>query len=52
MTTSWKNRTFQVFNSSTGRWVKYNREIGRIVNYKKSEGPYANVPKYLSGELK
>ncbi|MDO9035135.1 MAG: hypothetical protein Q7U51_08045 [Methanoregula sp.] len=41
-----KSRTFQVFNASTGRWVKYDREVGRIVACKKSEGPYANVPKY------
>jgi hypothetical protein len=51
MITPKKNKTFQVFNSSTGRWVKFNREMGRIVNCKKSKGPYANIPKYLPKEI-
>ncbi len=41
-----KSRTFQVYNASNRRWVKFDRELGRIVACKKSEGPYANVPKY------
>jgi hypothetical protein len=41
-----KSKTFQVYNASTRRWVKYDREQGRIVDCKKSEGPYANIPKY------
>lgn len=41
-----KDRYFQVFNCSTGKWVKYDRERGRIVDCKKTDGRYAGIPVY------
>jgi hypothetical protein len=41
-----KSNFFQVFNLSTGRWVMYDHEQGRIVDYKKEKGPYPGIPKY------
>lgn len=34
----------QTKNPVTGRYVKIDREEGRIVAHKKSEGPYKGVP--------
>jgi hypothetical protein len=39
-------RYFQVLNESTGRYVKWDREQGRIINCKKSPGPYKGVQMY------
>ena len=33
----------QVKNPKTGKYVKIDREKGRIVAHKKSEGPFKNV---------
>jgi hypothetical protein len=41
-----KPRYFQVLNESTGRYVKYDRDQGRIINCKKSPGPYKGVEMY------
>ena len=41
-----KKRYVQVYNPLTGRWVKIDRETGRVVAHKKSPKPYKNVPKY------
>ena len=35
----------QVKNPVTNRWVKINTKTGRIVDTKKSTGPYKGVPK-------
>jgi hypothetical protein len=40
------NRYFQVFNYATGRYVKYDREQGRIVDAKKTRGKYEDIPVY------
>jgi hypothetical protein len=34
----------QLKNPRSGRYVKVDRTRGLIVSYKKSEGPYKNVP--------
>jgi hypothetical protein len=34
----------QVKNPKTGHYVKIDRAKGRILDHKKSEGPYKNVP--------
>lgn len=34
----------QVKNPRTGHYVKIDRSEGRILDHKKSEGPYQNVP--------
>jgi len=34
----------QVKNPKTEHYVKINRTEGRIMDHKKSEGPYKNVP--------
>jgi len=39
-----KAKIVQVKNPKTGRYVKIDREKGRIVSHKKSEGRYKNVP--------
>lgn len=41
-----KKRTnvVQVQNPRTGRYVKINKDKGRIVAHKKSDGPFKNVP--------
>jgi len=41
-----KKRVVQVFNPATGRWVKIDREVGRIIAHKKSYGPFKNITKY------
>jgi hypothetical protein len=40
------NRYFQVFNLTTGRWVKYDRVEARITDCKKTKGKYEGVPVY------
>lgn len=39
-----KNDIVQTKNPKTGHYVKIDRDKGRILSYKKSEGPYRNVP--------
>ncbi len=39
-----KARIVQTKNPRTGRYVKIDRSAGRIVDTKKSPGPYKNVP--------
>lgn len=34
----------QTKNPRTGKYVKIDRDAGRIISVKKSEGPYKNVP--------
>lgn len=34
----------QVKNPKTNRYVKIDRSKGKILDHKKSEGPYKNVP--------
>jgi hypothetical protein len=34
----------QVKNPRTGRYVKIDRDQGKIIDHKKSEGPYKGVP--------
>jgi transposase-like protein len=41
-----KSRYFQVYNWSTSRWVKYDRDLCRIVGIRKKEGPYPGIPRY------
>ncbi len=39
-----KAKVVQTKNPKTGRYVKIDRAAGRIVDTKKSPGPYKNVP--------
>lgn len=39
-----KRDIVQVLNPRTGRYVKIDRSIGRIIAHKKTPGPYKNVP--------
>jgi len=39
-----KKDIVQVKNPKTGRYVKIDRAAGRIIDHKKSEKPYKNVP--------
>lgn len=41
-----KEKYVQVHNPLTDRWVKIDRESGKVVAHKKSPNPYKNVPKY------
>lgn len=41
-----KKRYVQVYNPLTERWVKIDRETGKVVAHKKTPKPYKNVPKY------
>ena len=34
----------QIKNQKSGHYVKIDRAIGKILDHKKSEGPYKNVP--------
>ena len=34
----------QLMNPRTKRYTKINRNQGKIISHKKSEGPYKNVP--------
>ncbi len=39
-----KRDVVQVRNPKTGRYVKIDRDAGRIIGQKKSPGPYKGVP--------
>ncbi|HHW27265.1 MAG TPA: hypothetical protein GXX23_08010 [Firmicutes bacterium] len=39
-----KKDIVQVKNPKTDRYVKIDREAGRIVAHKKTPGPYKNIP--------
>ena len=39
-----KAKVVQTKNPNTGRYVKIDREKGRIVGHKKSKGPYKGIP--------
>ncbi len=39
-----KRDVVQIKNPKSGRYVKIDRSKGRIIDHKKSEGPYKNVP--------
>lgn len=39
-----KTDIVQVKNPKTGHYVKIDRDKGKILNHKKSEGPYKGVP--------
>lgn len=39
-----KRDVVQVKNPKTGRYVKIDRGAGKIVDHKKSSGPYKGVP--------
>ncbi len=39
-----KKDIVQTKNPRTGRYVKIDRSKGRILDTKKSEGPYKNIP--------
>jgi len=43
MTTK-KRDVVQTKNPKSGRYVKIDRSAGRIVDHKKSKGPYKDVP--------
>jgi Zn ribbon nucleic-acid-binding protein len=47
-----KSRYFQVFNWANKRWVKYDYNLGRVVEIRKEEGPYPGIPKYKSPRTK
>jgi hypothetical protein len=40
-----KPTSVQVRNPITERWVKLDTKTGRIIDTKKSPGPYKNVPR-------
>ena len=35
---------FQVYNTSSQKWVKYDKTQGRIVDIKEDGKPYKNIP--------
>ncbi|MBW6471422.1 MAG: hypothetical protein K0A90_09415 [Methanosarcinaceae archaeon] len=39
-----KKDIVQVKNPKSGHYVKIDRSIGIILSYKKTEGPYKNIP--------
>jgi len=39
-----KKDIVQVKNPKTDRYVKIDRDVGRIIDHKKSEGPYKGIP--------
>ena len=39
-----KRDVVQIKNPKTGRYVKIDRSKGRIIDHKKSKGPFKNVP--------
>ncbi len=41
-----KEQYFQVYNTASKQWVKYDRTQGRIVDIKEDGMPYENIPKY------
>ena len=44
MASKGKRDIVQVKNPKSGHYVKIDRDAGRIIAHKKSEGPYANIP--------
>jgi hypothetical protein len=47
-----KKKKVQVYNPTTKKWVKIDKETGKIVAHKKSPGPYKKVPKHRSSPKK
>ena len=41
----------QICNPKTNRWVKIDRESGKIIGHKKSPGPYKNIRIYRQPEV-
>lgn len=39
-----KHDVVQVKNPRTDRYVKIDRSVGRIIDHKKSAGPYKDIP--------
>lgn len=39
-----KSTIVQTKNPRTGHYVKIDREAGKIISHKSSDGPYKNVP--------
>ena len=39
-----KKDIVQVKNPKSNRYIKIDRDAGMIIGYKKSEGPYKNIP--------
>lgn len=39
-----KKDIVQVKNPKSGHYVKIDRTVGKILDHKKSEGPYKNIP--------
>jgi hypothetical protein len=44
MTKTAKRDIVQVKNPKTGHYVKIDRDAGKILDHKKSEGPYKDIP--------
>jgi hypothetical protein len=44
MSNTAKRNIVQVKNPKTGHYVKIDRDEGRIIDNKKSEGPYKGIP--------
>jgi hypothetical protein len=44
MSNTAKKDIIQVKNPKTGKYVKIDRDAGRIIDHKKSEGPYQGIP--------
>ena len=47
-----KKKKVQVYNPKTKKWVKIDKETGKIVAHKKSSGPYKDVPKHRPSKKK
>ena len=41
-----KKRLVQILNPKTDRWVKIDRDTGKITGHKKSPEPYKGIPIY------
>jgi hypothetical protein len=39
-----KNDLIQIRNPKSGKYVKIDRSVGKIISHKKTEGPYKGVP--------
>lgn len=44
MSNTAKKDIVQVKNPKTGRYVQIDRDAGKIIKHKKSEGPYKDIP--------
>jgi hypothetical protein len=42
-----KKEIVQIKNPKTGRYVKIDRAAGRIIDHKKTQGPYRNIPEVI-----